>query len=154
MQAIDINFWLMKDILQKADRMTMANSLEGRVPFIDMEVYKIASSLPFSHKISKENTKLALRDAAKKVIPNESYRKKKLGFPVPIRDWMKESLFYDEIKRTFENSTANKYFNQKYILKLLEEHKNNKKDHYRKVWNIYCFLKWYEVFFETSQVNE
>lgn len=154
MQAIDINFWLMKDILQKADRMTMANSLEGRVPFIDKEVYKIASKLPFEHKISKENTKLALRDAAKKVIPNESYRKKKLGFPVPIRDWMKEETFYEEIKATFQTSTAKKYFNQKYILKILEEHKNNKKDHYRKVWTIYCFLKWYEVFFETSKVTE
>lgn len=147
MQAIDINFWLMKDILQKADRMTMANSLEGRVPFIDHEVYKVASSLPFSHKVSKENTKLALRDAAKKVIPNESYKKKKLGFPVPIREWMREEDFYEEIKKTFENDITKQFFNQKYILKLLEDHKNRKKDNYRKVWNIYCFLKWYKVFF-------
>lgn len=150
MQAIDINFWLMKDILQKADRMTMANSLEGRVPFIDKEVYKVASSLPFSYKVSKENTKLALRDAAKKVIPNESYKKKKLGFPVPLRDWMKEEEFYLEIKRIFSNEIAEKYFNQSYILKLLEDHRNNKKDNYRKIWNIYCFLKWYEVFFITE----
>lgn len=150
MQAIDINFWLMKDILQKADRMTMANSIEGRVPFIDKEVYQVASSLPFAYKVSKENTKLALRDAAKKVIPNESYKKKKLGFPVPIRDWMREDDFYDEIKKMFTSDAANKFFNQKYILKLLEEHKNEKKDNYRKVWNIYCFLKWYEVFFITE----
>ena len=150
MQAIDINFWLMKDILQKADRMTMANSIEGRVPFIDKEVYNVASKLPFAYKVSKENTKLALRDAAKKVIPNESYKKKKLGFPVPIRDWMRENDFYNEIKETFESNTANKYFKQKYILKLLEEHKNKKKDNYRKIWNIYCFLKWYEVFFITE----
>lgn len=147
MQAIDINFWLMKDILQKADRMTMANSLEGRVPFIDTEVYKVASKLPFTYKVTKENTKVALRDAAKKVIPNESYKKKKLGFPVPIRDWMRESDFYEEIKTTFETEVAAKYFNQEYIIKLLEDHKNKKKDNYRKVWNIYCFLKWYEVFF-------
>ena len=147
MQAIDINYWLMKDILQKADRMTMANSLEGRVPFIDKEVYNIASGLPFSHKISKQNTKLALRDAAKSVIPNESYNKKKLGFPVPLRDWMKEEDFYEEIKTTFEQEITKQFFNQEYILKLLEDHKNNKKDNYRKVWNVYCFLKWYEVFF-------
>lgn len=147
MQAIDINFWLMKDILQKADRMTMANSIEGRVPFIDKEVYNVACKLPFAHKISKENTKLALRDAAKKVIPNESFKKKKLGFPVPIRDWMKEKDFYKEIETTFRTKIASQYFNQNYILKLLEEHKNNKKDNYRKVWTIYCFLKWYEVFF-------
>lgn len=150
MQAIDIHFWLMKDILQKADRMTMANSLEGRVPFIDSEVYKIASGLPFKYKVSKENTKLALREAAKKIIPNESYKKKKLGFPVPIRDWMREKDFYEEIKKTFESDSAKKYFKQKYILKLLEEHKNKKRDNYRKVWNIYCFLKWYEVFFITE----
>lgn len=154
MQAIDINFWLMKDILQKADRMTMANSLEGRVPFIDKMVYQVASELPFKHKISKQNTKIALRDAAKKVIPNESYRKKKLGFPVPIREWMKEEDFYEEIKKTFESEYAKKYFNQEYILNLLEMHKNNKKDNYRKVWNIYCFLKWYEVFFEPQKEEE
>ncbi len=154
MQAIDINFWLMKDILQKADRMTMANSLEGRVPFIDKMVYQVASELPFKHKISKQNTKIALRDAAKEVIPNESYRKKKLGFPVPIREWMKEEDFYEEIKKTFESEYAKKYFNQEYILNLLEMHKNNKKDNYRKVWNIYCFLKWYEVFFEPQKEEE
>jgi len=147
MQAIDINFWLMKDILQKADRMTMANSIEGRVPFIDKEVYQIASKLPFAYKVTKENTKVALRDAAKKVIPNESYKKKKLGFPVPIRDWMRENDFYEEIKSTFSSPVAAKYFNQKYIIKLLDDHKNSKRDNYRKVWNIYCFLKWYEVFF-------
>lgn len=147
MQAIDINFWLMKDILQKADRMTMANSIEGRVPFIDIEVYKVASKLPFAFKVNKETTKVALRDAAKKVIPNESYKKKKLGFPVPIRDWMREPDFYEEIKRAFSTEIASRYFKTEYIIKLLDDHKNEKKDNYRKVWNIYCFLKWYEVFF-------
>ncbi|MCI8394340.1 MAG: asparagine synthase (glutamine-hydrolyzing) [Bacilli bacterium] len=147
MQAIDINFWLMKDILQKADRMTMANSIEGRVPFIDTEVFKVARELPLKHKVSKETTKVALRDAAKRVIPNESYKKKKLGFPVPLRDWMREEDFYEEIKKTFESANATEFFNQEYILQLLEEHKETKKDNYRKVWTIYCFLKWYEVFF-------
>ena len=147
MQAIDINFWLMKDILQKADRMTMANSLEGRVPFVDKEVFSVASSLPLDYKVTKENTKVALREAAKKVIPNESYKKKKLGFPVPIRDWMKEEDVYLEIQKTFLSKPAQKYFNTKMLLKMLEDHKNGKKDNYRKVWNVYCFLKWYQVFF-------
>ncbi len=147
MQAIDINFWLIKDILQKADRMTMANSLEGRVPFIDTEVFHVASSLPIEYKVTKENTKVALREAAKKVIPNESYKKKKLGFPVPLRDWLKENDFYEEVKNTFNKEYANVFFNQKRIIKLLENHKNNKKDNYKKVWTIYCFLKWYEIFF-------
>lgn len=151
MQAIDIKFWLMKDILLKADRMTMASSIEGRVPFIDKEVFKLASSLPLEYKVTKENTKVALRDAAKKVIPNEAYKKKKLGFPVPIREWMKEEDVYNEIKDMFNSQTSKKYFNNKLLIKLLNEHKENKKDNYRKIWNIFCFLKWYQIFFEETK---
>jgi len=147
MQAIDINFWLMKDILQKADRMTMANSLEGRVPFIDIEVFKVASQLPFDFKVTKENTKVALREAAKEVIPNESYKKKKLGFPVPIRDWMKDDDVYKEILATFNQEYVLEFFNRDYLIELLDQHKDGRKDNYRKVWNVYCFIKWYEVFF-------
>ena len=148
MQAIDINFWLMKDILLKADRMTMASSLEGRVPFIDIEVFKVGASLPIDYKVTKENTKVALRAAAKNVIPTKAYEKKKLGFPVPIREWLKSPSFYEEVERTLNNATSKKYFNNKLINKLLEQHKSGKKDNYRKIWTIYCFLKWYEVYFE------
>ena len=147
MQAIDINFWLIKDILQKADRMTMANSIEGRVPFIDKEVFEVASKLPTDYKVTKENTKVALREAAKKDIPNESYKKKKLGFPVPLREWLREEDLYNEVKNTFNQDFVSEFFNQKYILKLLDQHKNHQKDTYRKVWTIYCFIKWYEIFF-------
>ena len=150
MQAIDINFWLMKDILQKADRMTMANSLEGRVPFVDTLVFKVASSLPIEYKVTKENTKVALRDAAKKVIPNESYKKKKLGFPVPIRDWIREDDVYKELKDELNSKVAKKFFNTEILLKMLEDHKNGKKDNYRKVWTVYTFLKWYDVFFSSD----
>ena len=152
MQAIDINFWLMKDILQKADRMTMANSLEGRVPFVDKEVFDIAASLPLEYKVTKENTKVALRDAAKEVIPTEAYKKKKLGFPVPIRDWMREDDVYRAIQKAFVSKVSQKYFNVKKLLKMLEEHKSGKKDHYRKLWNIFCFIRWYQVFFENKDV--
>ena len=148
MQAIDINFWLIKDILQKADRMTMAHSLEGRVPFIDKEVFSYASSLPIEYKVTKENTKVALRDAAKKVIPTEAYKKKKLGFPVPLRAWMREEDFYNEIKNTFNIEIADELFNTKYLMKLLDNHYSGKKDNYKKVWTVYCFLKWYQVYFE------
>ena len=148
MQAIDINFWLIKDILQKADRMTMAHSLEGRVPFIDKEVFSYASSLPIEYKVTKENTKVALRDAAKKVIPTEAYKKKKLGFPVPLRAWMREEDFYNEIKNTFNLEIADELFNTKYLMKLLDNHYSGKKDNYKKVWTVYCFLKWYQVYFE------
>ena len=148
MQAIDINFWLMKDILLKADRMTMASSIEGRVPFIDKEVFKVASHLPFDYKVTKENTKVALRAAAKEVIPTEAYKKKKLGFPVPVREWIKEGDFKEEVEKTLNSDVANKYFNTKIINKMFEDHINGKKDNYRKIWTIYTFIKWYQVFFE------
>ena len=147
MQAIDINYWLMKDILLKADRMTMASSLEGRVPFIDKEVFKVASTLPIDYKVTKENTKVALREAAKEVIPTEAYKKKKLGFPVPIREWMKTSEVSDQIREMFNKDFTKKSFKVDVINKLLDDHINGKKDNYRKVWTIYSFLTWYEIFF-------
>ncbi len=152
-QAIDIHFWLIKDILQKADRMTMANSIEGRVPFIDKEVFRVASHLTENDKVTKENTKVALRAAAKRVIPNASYKKKKLGFPVPLREWLREDDVYNEVKTTFTSDYAGKFFNQKYIIKLLDLHKKKKKDTYKKVWTIYSFLKWYEIFFINEEEN-
>ena len=148
MQAIDINFWLMKDILLKADRMTMASSIEGRVPFIDKEVFKVASTLPFDYKVTKENTKVALREAAKEVIPTDAYKKKKLGFPVPIREWIKDGKFREDIEKTINSDVGYKYFNVKILNKLFNEHVNGKKDNYRKIWTVYTFIKWYQVFFE------
>lgn len=148
MQAIDINFWLMKDILLKADRMTMASSIEGRVPFIDKEVFSVASKLPFDYKVTKENTKVALREAARKVIPTDAYKKKKLGFPVPIREWIKDGEFKEDIEKTINSDVANKYFNVKFLNKLFNEHISGKKDNYRKIWTVYAFIKWYQVFFE------
>lgn len=150
MQAIDIQFWLAKNILLKADKMTMASSIEARTPFVDKEVFKIASTLPSKYKVNKKNTKVALREAAKKDIPNEAYKKKKLGFPVPLREWMKEDDIYNEIKATIKKDYVAQFFHQKYVLKLLEQHKNNKKDNYKKVWAVYCFIKWYEIFFENE----
>ena len=145
--AIDIRYWLTDNILLIVDKMTMAFSIESRVPFTDIEIFKLASTLPKEYKIRNNMTKAALRDAAKKDIPNESYKKKKLGFPVPVREWIKEKDFYEEIKRTFSLSIADELFNKEAIMKLLEEHKNGKKDNYRRIWAIYSFLKWYEVFF-------
>ena len=150
MQAIDINFWLMKDILLKADRMTMASSIEGRVPFIDKEVFSVASKLPFDYKVTKENTKVALREAAKEVIPTDAYKKKKLGFPVPIREWIKDGEFKEDIEKTINSAVANKYFNVKFLNKLFNEHLSGKKDNYRKIWTVYTFIKWYQVFFENE----
>ena len=150
MQAVDINLWLANDIFEKADKMTMAHSIEGRVPFIDTEVFKLASSLTEEDKVTKENTKVALRAAAKKDIPNESYKKKKLGFPVPLREWLKTDKLYNIVKTEFLSSNAEKFFHQNKIIKLLEDHKNNKKDNYKKIWTIYTFLVWYKIYFNKN----
>ena len=153
MQAVDIRNWMLNDILLKGDRMTMANSIEGRVPFTDKEVFELARTIPVKYKVTKDNTKVALREAAKKDIPNEAYKKKKLGFPVPIREWMREDDFYNEIKRAFSEEFAGEFFNQEYILNLLEEHREHKRDNYKKVWIIYSFIKWYEIFFIGESVE-
>lgn len=150
-QVIDFYFWLVRDFLHAVDRNTMMFSLEARTPFLDTEVFKVASKLKEESKINKKTTKVALRKAAEKVIPTEAYKKKKLGFPVPLRQWIKEDDLYDEILTTFKSDKADKFFNQKKIIKLLEDHKKNKKDNYKKVWTIYTFLVWYNQFFKEEQ---
>ena len=146
-QVIDYYYWLVKDFLHAVDRNTMMFSLEARTPFLDDKVYEVARHLPFNAKINNVTTKPALREAAKSVIPNESYKKKKLGFPVPLREWIREDDLYNKIKVEFESDNANKFFKQDKILKLLELHKNKKKDTYKKVWTIYTFLVWYRIYF-------
>ena len=146
-QAIDFYYWLVNDFLHAVDRNTMMFSLEARTPYLDMEVYKVAMNLPKYAKINKTTTKPALREASKEAIPNESYKKKKLGFPVPLREWIKEDDLYNQIKEEFNSDISKELFNQKRILKLLEDHKNNKKDNYKKVWTIYTFLVWYKNYF-------
>ena len=147
-QVIDFYYWLVKDFLHAVDRNTMMFSLEARTPFLDDEVYEVARTLPLKAKINKETTKPALREAAKSVIPNESYKKKKLGFPVPLREWIREDDLYNKIKVEFESDTAKEFFDQKKIIKMLEAHRNRKKDCYKKVWTIYTFLVWYKVYFQ------
>jgi asparagine synthase (glutamine-hydrolysing) len=122
--------------------------IEGRTPFLDKEVYEIASKLAPNTKIDKLTTKIALRKAAETVIPNESYKKKKLGFPVPLREWVREDKLYNEIKKEFNTDIADKFFDTKKINKLLEDHKSGKKDCYKKVWAIYTFLVWYKEYFK------
>lgn len=146
-QAIDFYFWLVKDFLHAVDRNTMMFSLEARTPFLDKEVFDVASTLSTSSKINKKETKVALRKAASSVIPNNAYKKKKLGFPVPLREWIKEDDVYNKIKTEFNKDIAKELFNYKKIIKLLNDHKNGKKDNYKKIWTIYTFLVWYDQFF-------
>jgi len=149
-QAIDYYFWLVRDFLHSVDRLCMMFGLEGRTPFLDENVYEVARKMPTYAKITKETTKPALRLAAKKVIPNEAYKKKKLGFPVPLREWIREEKLYNEIKEKFNSKVAEKYFDVKKINKLLDDHYNHKKDTYKKVWTIYTFIVWYNEFFKEA----
>lgn len=150
-QVIDFYFWLVNDFLAAVDRNTMIFSLEARTPFLDTEVFKVAGTIPFNLKVNKETTKVALRKAAKDVIPNSSYKKPKLGFPVPLREWVREDDLYNEIKDKFNSKIAEKYFDQKYIMKLLDKHKSGKVDCFKKVWNIYTFIIWYEQYFDIEE---
>ncbi|MEY8321608.1 asparagine synthase (glutamine-hydrolyzing) [Lachnospiraceae bacterium 46-61] len=150
MQYIDINLWLIGDILLKADKMSCAHSLEVRVPFLDKEVFKVARTLPTKFKVNKENTKYAMRIASHRYLPDMVAEKKKLGFPVPIRVWLKEDKYYNIIKTAFTSKTAQTYFKTNEIVKFLDEHKAGKADNSRKIWTIYMFLVWHKQFFETA----
>ena len=147
MQYLDINMWLMGDILLKADKTSMANSLELRVPFLDKQVMALAEKLPLECRVSAESTKLALRRAAARTLPERTAKKDKLGFPVPIRVWLKEEQYYSIVKDAFLSEAAGKYFNTKYLIKLLERHKAGKEDNSRKIWTVYTFLVWYKEYF-------
>ena len=150
MQYIDINLWLIGDILLKADKMSCAHSLEVRVPFLDKEVFKVARTLPTKFKVNKENTKYAMRIASHRYLPDMVAEKKKLGFPVPIRVWLKEDKYYNIVKTAFTSKTAQTYFKTNEIVKFLDEHKAGKADNSRKIWTIYMFLVWHKQFFETA----
>jgi asparagine synthase (glutamine-hydrolysing) len=150
MQYIDLNLWLIGDILLKADKMSMAHSLEVRVPFLDKEVFDVARHIPKKYKVTKKNTKVAMRHAANKYLPDMVAEKKKLGFPVPIRIWLKEDKYYEKVKSAFKSKAAQEFFKTKEIVKLLDDHKNGKADNSRKIWTIYMFLVWHKDFFEDA----
>ena len=145
MQYIDFNFWLTGDILLKADKMSMANSLEVRVPFLDRPLIDYARKLPTKYKVDKYKTKKIFRDIAHEKLESKVSDKKKLGFPVPIRVWMRDDDVYNTIKSHFVK--ADEFFNVKRIVKLLDEHKQGKKDNSRKIWTIYVFLLWHKIYF-------
>ena len=148
MQYIDFNMWLAGDILLKADKMSMAHSLELRVPFLDREVMALASKLPTRYRVNSQNTKLAMRKSAMRAMPEKTADRKKLGFPVPVRVWLREDKYYNKVRSYFENGTSKKYFDTDILVGLLDEHKAGKKDNSRKIWTVFCFLLWHEQFME------
>lgn len=145
MQYIDFNFWLVGDILLKADKMSMANSLEVRVPYLDRVLIDYARNLPTKYKVNEKTTKYAFREVAKDVLEDKVASKKKLGFPVPIRVWLKEDDIYNKVKDKFMHD--DRFFNTDYLIKLLYEHRDGVHDNSRKIWTVYTFLVWYDEYF-------
>lgn len=153
MQYIDMNFWLQGDILLKADKMSMAHSLEARVPYLDIKVFEYIKNLPIDYRVTDKATKRAFRIAAKRHLPEFTANKKKLGFPVPIRVWLKEDKYFYKIAQAFSSDVAKQYFDAEMLMKLLEDHRADKADNSRKIWAIYVFLVWHQIYMEPEQVE-
>ncbi|WP_019412678.1 asparagine synthase (glutamine-hydrolyzing) [Paenisporosarcina sp. TG20] len=148
MQHLDIHLWLVDDILLKADKMSMAHSIELRVPFLDREVMKTASKVPVKYRVNDIDTKYAFRLAAGRALPKESANRKKIGFPVPIRLWIREEKYFKKIKSYFESVQAAQFFDQKEIMILLNDHYQGKTNNARKIWTIFMFLIWHKKYFD------
>ncbi len=159
MQYLDLHMWMAGDILLKADKMSMANSLELRVPFLDKEIMALAEKIPTKFRVTHEKgtdetkyiTKYAMRLAAKKDTPAQTAKtaaKKKLGFPVPIRVWLKEDKYYGIVRGYFESKSSQQFFNTELLVRLLDDHRSGKADNSRKIWTVFIFLVWYKVYFE------
>lgn len=144
---IDYHFWLPQDILLKADKMSMSHSIELRTPLMDKDVFAYAKTIPNKYLLKNKETKYVFRDIAKKTIPDEWARRRKCGFPVPFSKWIRDEKYYKMVKEAFNRDYVKDYFDQNYINQLLEDHYLGKKNNGRKIYNIYCFLVWYKVYF-------
>jgi len=146
-QYLDLNLWLPGDILLKADKMSMAHSLELRVPYLDRDIMAQAQTLPAAYKIDGKNTKQVLRAAANKTLPDEWANREKKGFPVPIRNWLREDRYYAQVKEMFTSDVAAEYFDTVMLSSILDAHKNGEANNGRRIWTVYTFLTWHKVFF-------
>lgn len=149
MQYIDFHTWMTGDILMKADKMTMANSLELRVPFLDKDVFEFAAKIPARYRMQNGTTKYVLREAVKDILPREVAERPKLGFPIPTRQWLRNE-HYQWAKELIHDAPVDHLFNKQYVLNLLEEHKNGVRDNARKVWTVLVFLMWHQIYVEKS----
>jgi asparagine synthase (glutamine-hydrolysing) len=151
MQYVDLYTWLRGDILVKADRMSMAHSLELRVPFLDREVFEVAASIPVALRLPPHSadTKYALRQALRGVVPPAIVKRKKLGFPTPTRVWLRGEM-YEWARDILASSGAGQLLDLGYAGELLAEHRRGERDHSRKIWTVLVFCVWYAIFVERS----
>ncbi|MCL6600892.1 MAG: asparagine synthase (glutamine-hydrolyzing) [Alicyclobacillus macrosporangiidus] len=150
MQYVDLHTWLPGDILMKADKMTMANSVELRVPFLDKEVFEFAATIPTKYRIARGTTKYVLRRAVADILPPSVYTRAKLGFPIPIREWIRGEM-RDFVHDVLSSDQADEYLDRKYTLRLLEEHCAGKRDFARPIWTILIFLLWHQIQIRNSR---
>ena len=143
----DFHFWLPQDILLKADKMSMAHSLELRVPLLDQELFKSSSKVPSKFQVKDKQTKYMFRDIALEKLPEDWAKRRKLGFPVPFSKWIREEKFYKQVKEYFNMPYVSEFFDKEFINKLLEDHYANKTNNGRKIYNIFIFIIWYKVYF-------
>ena len=146
MQYVDLFFWLVGDILLKTDKMSMAHSLESRVPFLDRRVFDVAATVPLAFKADGHQTKIALREAAERAIPRDWAQKEKLGFPVPVVDWLRQDRYRRRVEEWFAGDIARRFFDIDELAKLLDEHASGI-DRSRKIWIVLMFLLWYRIYF-------
>jgi asparagine synthase (glutamine-hydrolysing) len=146
-QYLDLNLWQPGDILLKADKMSMAHSLELRVPFLDRQVMRMAETIPDSFKIANGTTKFVLRKAANRTIPDAWADRVKLGFLTPVRIWLKEEPFVSQVRGCFTADFAAEFFDSAGLLKLLDDHLSGAAPNGRKIWTVFTFLVWYRRFF-------
>lgn len=154
MQHLDLFTWLRGDILVKADKMTMANSLELRVPFLDPEVFDVASRVPLDQKITKSTTKYALRQALEGIVPGHVLHRAKLGFPVPLRHWLRGTELFDWAHEQIATSGTDHLLDKAAITKMLNDHRDGVSDHSRRLWTVLIFMVWHGIFVENRIVPE
>ncbi|NIL74446.1 asparagine synthase (glutamine-hydrolyzing) [Rhodococcus sp. B10] len=154
MQHLDLFTWLRGDILVKADKITMANSLELRVPFLDNEVFRVAEQLPLDQKITKDTTKYALRQALEGIVPGHVLHRAKLGFPVPLRHWLRGTELFDWAHQQIAESQTDHILNKAAITSMLNEHREGRSDHSRRLWTVLIFMVWHGIFVEKRIVPQ
>ena len=147
MSNIDIQIWLEGDIYLNVDKMSEAAGLEVRMPLTDLRIFDIASRMPSKYKVNEEQNTVAFRTAAQKMLPEEIAFRKKLGFIVPIRIWMADDRYNQDVRAKFHSEMAEKFFNVEEINTIFDEYVGGNSDNWRKVWTIYTFLVWYEEYF-------
>lgn len=157
MQHLDLFTWMRGDILVKADKINMANSLELRVPFLDKVVFDVAQTIPHDLKIAEGTTKYALRKALEQIVPPHVLHRKKLGFPVPMRHWLAGEELHGWAQDTINASGTEEIFNKPAVLEMLREHRDGVSDHSRRLWTVLAFMVWHGIFVEeriTPQIEE